>query len=282
LLLIADGPRADKEGEEDVCRQVRDIVSRVDWPCEVVRDFSESNLGCQERMISGLNWVFSSVEEAIILEDDCLPNPSFFPFCQELLERYRGDARISYISGTNLVEGCVRTADSYYFSQIGGIWGWATWRTEWQRYDRHLSDWPKLKGEKILCEVFDQPRHAAFWISIFDAMYEKRGPNTWDHQWAYTHLKNNAVIIIPRVNLVANLGFGPDATHTVQLNSRLTPPAKSIDFPLRHPCSLIPLRSVDRRFQDLFAVTFFQRALRKILRPATRLRKRLLVGLAKH
>jgi len=115
LFLIADGPRPGRDGEEEVCSQVRDIVSCVDWQCEVFKNFSEANLGCQERMISGLNWVFSLVEEAIILEDDCLPDSSFFPFCRELLERYRGDSRISYISGTNLVEKYLKTADSLLF-----------------------------------------------------------------------------------------------------------------------------------------------------------------------
>jgi hypothetical protein len=139
LLLIADGPRPGKAGETEACMSVREIVSRVDWPCEVSRDFADSNLGCQERMISGLNWVFSLVEEAIIFEDDCLPDPSFFRFCQELLERYRGDSRVASISGTNLVSEYSNTESSYFFSRLGGNWGWATWRSEWERYDRRYS-----------------------------------------------------------------------------------------------------------------------------------------------
>ena len=132
-------------------------------------------------MISGLNWVFSLVEEAIILEDDCLPDLTFFRFCQELLERYRGDSRISYISGDNLVQKYGQPADSYYFSRIGGVWGWATWRSEWQRYDRHLSDWPEVRKRRLLEEVFDDREAVDFWNHIFDAMHENRGPNTWDY-----------------------------------------------------------------------------------------------------
>src|ERR1700758_2791422 len=167
LLLIADGPRQDREGESEVCQRVREIITSVSWPCEVLTNFAERNLGCRERMISGLNWVFSLVEEAILLEDDCLPDPSFFPFCQELLERYRGDTRVAYVCGCNLVERYVKTADSYYFSRIGGIWGWATWRSEWQRYDRDLSDWPDLKSQQKLAEILDEPKAVEFWTRIF-------------------------------------------------------------------------------------------------------------------
>jgi hypothetical protein len=271
LLLVADGSRPDRVGEAEACEQVRQIVSRVDWPCEVSRNFADSNLGCQERIISGLDWVFSLVEEAIILEDDCLPDPSFFPFCQEMLERYRGDSRVASISGTNLVEKYLNTEASYFFSHLGGNWGWATWRSEWQRYDRHLEDWPKFRGENLLAEVFDQPKAVAYWTKIFDMMHETRGPSAWDYQWLYTHLKNNALTVIPRVNLVANIGFGPGATHTAEVDARLTPPAKAMEFPLRHPFSFIPLRSADRHFQDLFSVSIFQRVSRKLRRIAGRL-----------
>jgi|WetSurMetagenome_2_1015567.scaffolds.fasta_scaffold02779_2 hypothetical protein len=271
LLLIADGPRQDKEGEAEACRQVRDIVTRVDWPCEVFKNFSESNLGCQERMISGLNWVFSLVEEAIILEDDCLPDLSFFPFCQELLEKYRGDSRIAYISGDNLVHRYTKIADSYFFSRIGGIWGWATWRSEWQRYDRNLRDWPKLREEKILAEVFDQPEAVTLWTNIFNLMHENRGPNTWDYQWVYTNLTNNSLSIVPKVNLVANIGFGEGATHTTKVDPRFTISAHSIELPLKHPSSFIPLRSLDRfRIQDMLPPSIVQRILGKIHRIAAR------------
>jgi hypothetical protein len=272
LLLIADGARQDREGEAEACRQVREIVAHVDWPCEVFRNFAGSNLGCQERIISGLDWVFSLVEEAIILEDDCLPDLSFFPFCQELLEKYRGDSRIASISGTNLVEKYLNTEASYYFSQLGGIWGWATWRSQWRRYDRLLQDWPKLREEKWLAEIFDQPRAVAYWTSVFDMMHERRGPNTWDFQWLYTRLKEDMLTIVPRVNLVANIGFGAGATHTMGADARFVSSASAIEFPLRHPASLVPLRSVDRRVQKLFEVPILKRIGERIRRIAGRSR----------
>jgi hypothetical protein len=264
LLLIADGPRPDKTGEAEACQQVREIVSCVDWPCEVSKNFAEENLGCQERVISGLDWVFSLIQEAIIFEDDCLPDPSFFPFCQELLERYRGDSRVASISGTNLVVKYLKIQSSYYFSQLGGNWGWATWKSEWQRFDRHLEDWPKLKVEKMLSEILDHPKAAAYWTKIFDTMYENRGPNTWDYQWLYTRLKNNSLSIVPHVNLVTNIGFGPGATHTSKADKRLSPPAKALDFPLKHPSSFVPLRSMDRHLQDFYCTPFPQRVSRSL------------------
>src|SRR3984957_7071371 len=122
LLVIADGPRQDRPGENELCQEVRDIVQRGDWPGVVQTNLAATNLGCRERVISGLNWAFSLVEEAIILEDDCLPDPSFFQFCDELLAKYRGDPRVAAISGSNLVAEHIKTEDSYYFSQLGGIW----------------------------------------------------------------------------------------------------------------------------------------------------------------
>lgn len=271
LLLVADGPRQDREGEIASCQQVRDIVTRIDWPCEVSTNFATSNLGCQERVISGLDWVFSLVEEAIILEDDCLPDSSFFPFCQELLERYRGDSRVASITGTNLVERYLNTESSYYFSQLGGIWGWATWRSEWQRYDRRLEDWPKLKDQKMLSEILGHPKAVTYWTRIFDEMHQGIGPNTWDYQWLYTRLKNNALNIVPRVNLISNIGFGNDATHTAEIDSRLAQPAKTLDFPLKHPSSFVPLRSVDRHQLSLSWRSSFGRVSGKIRRVANRL-----------
>jgi hypothetical protein len=270
LLLIADGPRPGRPGEADLCREVRDIVGRVDWPCEVLANFSDSNLGCQERIISGLDWVFSQVEEAIILEDDCLPDLSFFPFCRELLERYRGDNRVGFISGVNLVGKYLHTVDSYFFSELGGIWGWATWRSEWQRYDRHLSDWPKLRDEKMLSEIFGEPKAVAYWTSIFDAMYENRGPNTWDYQWLYTCLKNHWLTAVSSVNLIANIGFGPDATATTEADTRLMVSSASTAFPLKHPVSFTPLRSMDRRLQVLYTTPILTRFFKKIRRNTRR------------
>jgi hypothetical protein len=271
LLVIADGPRANKPEESEMCEEVRMAATAVDWPCQVEVNFSSENMGCRDRIISGLDWAFSLVEEAIIFEDDCLPDLSFFPFCQELLDRYRGDPRVGSISGTNLLEKYLDTEGSYYFSQLFGSWGWATWRSEWQRYDRHIKNWPEIRHAELLEEVFEEPNAVAFWTRTFDEMYEDRGPNTWDYQWLYMHLINNALVIIPRANLVTNIGFGPGATHTKGEDTRHGVPSKSVEFPLRHPSSFIPLRSMDRRLQRLYEVPFSQQVTGKIRRIAGRL-----------
>jgi hypothetical protein len=264
LLLIADGPRDGRAGEAEACEQVRKIITNVDWPCEVIANFSDRNLGCGERVISGLDWVFSLVDEAIILEDDCLPDLSFFPFCQELLERYRGDCRIASITGTNLGERHLKTEYSYYFSQLGGIWGWATWKSQWLRYDRTLEDWPRLKQDRTLYEIFDDARAVSYWTRVFDAMHEKRAPDTWDYQMFFTRMKHNALSVIPSLNLVTNIGFGGEATHTAAASASLMRPAKTMGFPLKHPSSFVPLRSVDRRMQNLNSPPMIERLIRKV------------------
>jgi hypothetical protein len=234
-------------------------VSVVDWPCEVLTNFSSSNLGCGQRIISGLDWAFSLVEEAMILEDDCLPDLSFFPFCQELLERYRRDSRIAAISGTNLVEQHVTTLDDYYFSRLGGIWGWATWRSRWHGYDRYLKSWPDFRRSRVLAEIFDRPKDMAFWTHIFDMMFEGRGPDTWDYQWVYTNFYGNRLTVVPRVNLIMNIGFGTGATNTGNVDARFMPKLKAIKFPLKHPAAIIPSRSLDRHFQKLFDRSLLRR-----------------------
>jgi hypothetical protein len=271
FLIVADGPRTESTSDEELCAQVRQIVQAVNWPCEVLTNFSDRNLGCQERVVSGLDWVFSLVEEAVILEDDCLPHPSFFQFCEELLARYRGDSRVAAISGTNFLAEHFKSEDSYYFSHIGGVWGWATWRSEWERYDRHLSAWPQNRRDGILGEIFSDPWTVEYWNRIFDAMYEKQTPSIWDYQWLYTHLINNSVTAVPRVNLVENIGFGPDSTNTHDPDPRLIVPRQAMTFPLTHPVRLVPLQSMDRKLQTLYSVPINQRIVRKVTRVARRI-----------
>jgi hypothetical protein len=266
LLVIADGPRLDRPGENAVCAEVRSIFEGVDWPCEVLKNWADGNLGCQERVVSGLNWVFSLVEEAIILEDDCLPDLSFFHFCEELLAKYRGDTRIAAISGTNFLTKYFESNDSYYFSRFGTNWGWATWRWAWERYDRHLSSWPDNRRNGVMSEIFARPRMAKFWSRLFDRLHDGTGPNTWDFQWLYTGLINNAVTVVPRVNLVTNIGFGSDATHTSEIDRRLVVPSQTMNFPLTHPKALVPMSSIDRRLHDLYSMPLNRRIVRKLMR----------------
>ncbi len=245
LLIVADGPRHDHSSDARLCNEVREIVNNVTWPCQVDINFATENMGCRERVISGLNWVFSLVEEAIILEDDCLPHPCFFRYCSELLFRFRDDARIGMISGTNFVEHFISQPYSYYFSQMFHIWGWATWRRAWAQYDPSLKDWPAIKADKVLSEVIDDARLIKYLSDIFDQMHNGSGPNTWDYQWLYSNLVNHSLSVVPRNNLITNIGFGPGATHTTDTKSAQVLPSREIQFPLRHPPSLVSMRTLD-------------------------------------
>ncbi len=235
LLLIADGPRAHKQGEVEKCEAVRRIVMNIDWECDVRTRFQESNLGCKRNVSSGISWVFEQVESAIILEDDCLPQPSFFRFCDELLERYKDDERIMQISGTNLQFGRMRGDASYYFSKYNSIWGWATWRRAWQKYDVDMKTFPDFMRLGQLQNILRDPQIQKKWQTDFQAMFEQK-IDTWDYQWVYTMWSQRGMAVVPNTNLVTNLGFGADATHTTNADSLLNSmQSNEIDFPLRHP-----------------------------------------------
>jgi hypothetical protein len=210
LLVVADGPRFPEEAEK--CKQARAVIERVDWDCEVLTNFSEKNLGCNRRVSSGLDWVFSQVEEAIILEDDCLPAPSFFNFCQTLLERYRDDERVMHISGNNFQSGQSKTEYSYYFSKYIHIWGWASWRRAWKHYDVNIKTWSKYKSLGLIPSICEDLYEQKYWTDIFERV-SSGAVDTWDYQWVYTCWSQNGLSILPDSNLVSNIGFGLDATH---------------------------------------------------------------------
>ncbi|MEX6776302.1 class I SAM-dependent methyltransferase [Limnospira fusiformis] len=236
LLVVADGARVDKAGEAEQCAATRAIINQVDWECEVLTNYSDVNLGCRQRVSSGLDWVFEQVEEAIILEDDCLPHPTFFRYCQELLEKYRDDERIMMISGDNFQFGRTRTEYSYYFSRYGHIWGWASWRRAWTKYDNSMQLWPELRDNHWLDDILESPQAVAYWSRIFEGVYN--GFNTWDYIWLFTLWANQGLTILPHVNLVSNIGFG-SGTHTTNSNSPLANMSVEVmNFPLKHPAKI--------------------------------------------
>ena len=245
LLVVADGPRAGRAGEAELCEEVRRIASAIDWPCELQTNFASENLGCRRRIISGLDWAFQQAEEAIILEDDILPDPSFFPFCEEMLTRFRDDARVSMITGFNIAADAAETPHSYYFSQLTHIWGWATWRRAWKHYDERLSSWPEVQRSGLLGEFFSQKSALRYWTPILDGMHRGTGPNTWDYQWMYTNIVRGNLSVAPSVNLVQNLGFGAGATHVTDPHGAPQATVKPLHFPLQHPPAMIPSRSMD-------------------------------------
>jgi hypothetical protein len=213
LFVISDGPRFPEEVEK--CEKTRAIIERVDWDCEVFTNFSDTNLGCGRRVASGFDWVFSQVEEAIFLEDDTLPAPSFFNFCQTLLDYYRDDKRIMHISGDNSLNQR-RNQQSYYFSKYTHAWGWASWRRAWQHYDYSMKTWPEFKATGLFDQVCDNLYERRYWQGIFDQIYkDPQVINTWDYQWTYACWTQNGLAIEPNENLISNIGFNrADAAHT--------------------------------------------------------------------
>ncbi len=208
LFVAADGPRTDKEDDVRLCQEARNVIN-VDWECEVLTLYREKNLGCKQAVGSALTWFFKHIEEGIILEDDCLPNASFFEFTSLMLERYKNDNRVGMITGSNLLES--ESRDTYYFTQTTYIWGWATWRRAWNKWDVEMKQWPSLKNKGFAKEVFKDKNVAGFFSDYFDMAYDGRA-NTWDIQWLFASVLHKQLCIVPSKNLVTNIGvYG---THT--------------------------------------------------------------------
>jgi len=235
LFVIADGPREDNTDDKEKYKKTREIIERVNWDCEVLKNYSETNLGCKKRVASGLDWVFQQTEEAIILEDDCLPDISFFYFCQELLEYYLHDKRIMVIAGTNFQFGKTRNAYSYYFSLFTHIWGWATWQRAWKFYDVDMKLWPDVKRNNLFKSDSENIRSSKYWERIFEDSYNGK-INSWAYPWTFACWRKNGLTVIPEKNLVSNVGFGPGAVHTKDSKNRFSNiPSDRIEFPLIHP-----------------------------------------------
>jgi hypothetical protein len=234
LLAIADAPRPDHPGDGDACAAARAILDRVDWPCDLRRQFAEEHLGLKSRVESGLTWVFSQFDRAIVLEDDCVPEITFFRFCEELLARYADDPAVLSISGNNFQFGRVRGEASYYFSRNCHIWGWATWARAWALHDPEMSEWPAAKAEGWLDGLLATRHERQYWSYLFETNYRTR--HTWDYAWLFSYRRRGGVHVVPNVNLVSNHGFGTAATHTRLADSLFASlPTQPMEFPLVHP-----------------------------------------------
>lgn len=265
LLVVGDGARANRLGEAEKVAATRAIINRVDWDCEVLTNFSEVNLGCKQRVSSGLDWVFEQVEEAIILEDDCLPHPTFFRFCEELLTYYRNDQRVGMISGDNFQFGHRLNDDSYYFSNFNHIWGWASWRSRWQSdYDVAMKRWPKIRDEGRVVDWFGTKAEQGCLAAAFERVYQGK-IDTWDYQWNFANRLNGRIAVMPNVNLISNIGFGVDATHTTGGGVLANMQVEEIGFPLKHPDAFFASIVLDARYSKKFiALSFYRRVKAKV------------------
>lgn len=273
LLVVADGPRSEHPLEAETCERVRAIATAVDWPCTVHTNFLNENVGCDQRIVSGLDWAFGIVEEAIILEDDCLPDPSFFQFCDELLSLYREDPRVAMISGFNGVPDKLPGGSSYYFGLVGSCWGWATWKSRWSKFDADMSKWPECRARGALDTVFSRAWDKKYYTARFDECYTQGKRSPWDYRWFFTRIVEGGLAAIPRTNLVSNIGFGSGATHTVSDEPHPLPSRGRLCFPLTKPEEVVinarmDLLALDRLRHPL--PKHFWIKLKQIMRPLKR------------
>lgn len=239
LYVAVDGPRRERPDDLGKIAAVREIVSLVDWPCELKTCFREQNLGCGRGPAAAIDWFFDHEPAGIILEDDCLPLPGFFRFCDELLERYADDESIAQICGSSFVPGLAGN-DSYYFTKYADIWGWATWRRSWRKADLAMSGWPSWRDAGGLTKLpGSTPAFVAYWTGIFDAMHERGVVDIWDYQWMYSCWRAGLTSISPRRTLIRNIGFGDGATHHIDpARPSYMRPSDQLEFPLSHPAAI--------------------------------------------
>jgi len=263
LYVAADGPRDSRPGEGEICREVRAIATEIDWDCEVKKLFRERNLGCGRAVREAIDWFFREEEYGVILEDDCLPGESFFPFMKEMLERYREDDRVMHVSGYSMFPGEPESGESYFFSRYPGIWGWGAWRRSWQKYDFELKKFQTFVSRPFRdlgysCEFEKRCR-----VRAYNRVYSE-GVDTWDYQWDFALRTNGGLCVRPWMNLVENIGFGADATHTMgAARSHEMNPVQEMLFPLKHPELVLPNTAKDEEH--------FKRAITAGMSPISRL-----------
>ena len=270
LFVVCDGPRDDHPADAARCAEVRRVLGEVDWPCTVERNYSEVNLGCGARPASGIDWVFTHADEAIFLEDDILPDPTFFRYCDELLERYRTDERVLTVSGYNAFGESGGIAASYWFSAYPRSWGWASWRRAWEGFDFEMKGWPAFRAGPKWRRLAAEEREAyGPWMEDVHAGL----PTIWDAQLLLMAWQKGALTAIPRRNLVENLGFGADATNTPTVPALCPSGTWPMAFPLAHPTSVVRDRAQELRWvrrEHGISGTAAGRAFRRNLRRAAR------------
>jgi len=251
LYVAADGPRTDRTDDTKYCKQTREIINQVDWECDLKTLFRNENLGCGKAVSGAISWFFDQVECGIILEDDCMPDLSFFPYCEELLIKYKADEQVMLIGGNNFQNGIIRGKGSYYFSHYPHIWGWATWRRAWQHYDFSMKNIEYFFNTGIY-KIFRTNKEIRYWKKKLDKVISGK-INTWDYQWVYSIWINNGIAITPNTNLVINLGIRNSSTHTFLHDSyKEVKDFCEIKSPLVHPFLKIDKIADTATFNNVF------------------------------
>jgi len=233
LLVAADGPRATRPAEAELCAATRETVrSMVNWPCEVQWQCSEQNIGCGMGPASAIAWALEQFEQTIVLEDDCVPHPDFFTFADAMLERYRDDQRVMLVSGINVLKGRYALPYSYGFSRYPLTWGWATWRRAWQHFDFDMKLWPAMRSANLLQDILGDPREAEYWTRNFNAV-ERNRHDVWDYQLHLAMWAHGMHALYPAVNLITNIGVEGTHFHNVRPMHNL--PTAPLPIPLANP-----------------------------------------------
>ena len=264
LFVAADGPRVDKHSEAKKCKEVRMIIDKgVDWNCKVHKLYRDKNLGCKIAVSSAIDWFFENIEEGIILEDDCLPSQSFFWFCQELLEKYRYDERVMMISGTNVNIEWRSNLQDYHFSYYGGIWGWATWKRAWNHFDVEMAEWKNTYWRKQIKYLIGEKQYKRR-VRNYEKTFNKQ-LDAWGYAWSFARLINSGMSVVPSKNLISNIGFNCEATHTKnRRDERNNLRRFEIDFPLIDN----PIIIVDKDYDYIFFNINNQSLLKRIISKA--------------
>lgn len=256
LYIVADGPRDGIENEVDLCSETRSIIKKINWNCQLKTLFRNKNLGCGNSISQGITWFFENEAEGIILEDDCVPNMSFFQYCSELLAKYRNDTKITHINGLSYVNAPPENNDSYYYSRYFHVWGWATWKRAWVKYDFATRSLPNFLSSGSIKHIFKEPQLQAFWENYFIQVHNYK-IDTWDYQWVYANLANGGMSIMPFKNMIKNIGFGADSTHTTDANE-IIKKAKSQDIGfIHHPEFVVQNHDLDLNiYKDTLGISF--------------------------
>lgn len=235
LWIHADGPRKNRPGEAEKCTAVRALFDEIDWPCEVVKLFRDENWGLKKGLADALKQFFQVEKTGIILEDDQLPDPSFFPFCEQLLEKYKADERVMHISGlNNILETTYSESASYRFTNYAIVGAWATWARAWKHFDPTLADLDKFRKSGRFDSFLPNPLSRRYLLEKFEAVRAGR-LDSWAFPWFFSVAKMGGLGILPVQNLVESIGVGVvEATNTTQNFPRILP-AGTMPFPLRHP-----------------------------------------------
>ena len=250
LYVACDGYKEKDFHTINKVEETRKIINdSINWDCKIKKLFSDHNQGCKNGVSNAINWFFQNEREGIILEDDCLPHLDFFYFCEKMLKKYRTDERIWSITGQNIQNGIWHGDSSYYFSKYSHCWGWASWKRCWENYDKNIKSWPNYKKLDLLSNFFEKKRAQKYWVKIFDNIYYNNSPDTWDYQWTYACLINSGLTVIPNKNLVENIGFDIEATHTKTevFNTKILNFSRHTSgiFPIKHPKNVYQFKKAD-------------------------------------